>query len=247
MRAYTSAQKGKKILIIDSHPLFREGFMSVIDQGGRFTVAGATGTGTEGYNLAKSLNIDLVVMEIFLPDRDAFQLIRELRSLLPMTPVMILSAYTKIEYIVQALNSGATGYVLKESLWDNLFDGLEFVMKGDYYLDSALSPDLIMELVSVSDKDGTPNNHVNRYLTPREQEIMCMLAEGLSKKKIAEKLFISPRTVENHASNIMNKLSLNSTIELVRCAAKLGLIDMDTWKNKSPTVEFPRLKLVRQV
>jgi len=246
MRAYPSEQKEKKILIIDSHPLFREGFMSVIDHGGRFTVAGATGTGTEGYNLAKSLNVDLIVMEIFLPDRDAFRLIRELRSLLPATPVMILSAYTKIEYIVQALKSGATGYVLKESLENNLFDGLEILMQGDYYIDSALSPDLIMELVSASDKDGKHNNHVDRSLTPREQEIMCMLAEGLSKKGIAEKLFISPRTVENHTSNIMKKLSLNSTIELVRCAAKLGLIDVDAWKNKAPTVEYPRLTLVRQ-
>jgi len=245
MRTHISEQKEKKVLIIDSHPLFREGFQSVVERDGQFTLAGSAGTGAEGYHLAKSLDVDLVVMEIFLPDRDAFQMIRELRRLLPTTPVMILSGYSKVEDIVRALKSGATGYVLKESFGDNIFNGIEKVVKGDYYLDGALSPDLIMELVSVPDKDGKRNNHAENYLTPREQEIMGLLAEGLSRREVAEKLFLSQKTVENHASNIMNKLSLNNTIELVRCAAKLGLIDVDTWKNESPASEYPRLKIVR--
>ncbi len=245
MQTNSSEQKRKKVLIIDNQPLFREGFKSEIYRDGRFHLAGSTGSGAEGYNLAKSLNIDLVVMEIFLPDQDAFQLIRDLRSLLPTTPVMILSAFSNVKYIVRALKAGATGYVLKDSVENNVFNGIETVMNGDYYLDGTLSPDLIMEVVSAQDKDGKLSNHADKYLTPREQEIMSMLAEGFSKKEVAETLFISPKTVENHATNIMKKLSLNNTIELVRCAAKLGLIDVETWKNESPAMEYPRLKVAR--
>ena len=199
----------------------------------RYTLVGGAGTGTEGIQLAKSLHPDLVVMEVCLPDQDAFQVIRTLQGFFAKTPVMILSAYRQMSYIIKALQSGATGYLLKESPCESILDGLEAVLRGDYYLDSSVSPDVFMEIHSSAwDNEKTPNSPTNKYLTPREQEIMGLLAEGVSRKQIAQRLSISPRTVENHAASIMRKLSLKSTIELVRCAAKFGLINVDEWKRE---------------
>jgi DNA-binding NarL/FixJ family response regulator len=103
-----------------------------------------------------------------------------------------------------------------------------------------------MALKSSAGDNGGAAINMNGSLTPREQEIMGMLAEGLSRKQIAERLSISARTVENHATSIMKKLSLNSTVELVRYAVKFGLIDVDDWKSESPTMKYPKPVLVRK-
>jgi DNA-binding NarL/FixJ family response regulator len=143
---------------------------------------------------------------------------------------MIVSMHSKIDYIAEAFQAGATGYVLKESASESLLQGLEQVSKGDYYLDSSLSQQVAKKLIGSQVKENQIGHSAYGGLTPREQEVMRLLAEGFSSKKVAEKLFISPKTVENHRTSIMNKLDLHSTVELVRYAAKLGLIDVDLWK-----------------
>ena len=194
-------------MIIDDHPVFLEGFKAMIERDGRFTVAGSAGTGKEGLLLAEALDPDLVVTELELPDQDAFQMISKLRNLLPSTPIMILSTYCQTEYIVKALQSGATGYVMKESDHESILNGMEIVSRGNYYLESPVPPDAAMRLNLSANENGGATVNKNRPLTPREQAIMGMLAEGLSRKQIAERLSLSARTVENHATNIMKKLS----------------------------------------
>jgi DNA-binding NarL/FixJ family response regulator len=139
--------------------------------------------------------------------------------------------HSKIDYIAEAFQAGATGYVVKESASERLLQGLKSVVKGDYYLDSSVSHAVVENLMKSPLKAAKITDADYASLTPREQEVMRFLAEGLSSKAVAEKLFISPKTVENHRANIMNKLGLHSTIELVRYAAKLGLIDVDLWKD----------------
>jgi DNA-binding NarL/FixJ family response regulator len=109
--------------------------------------------------------------------------------------------------------------------------GIKTVLKGDYFLDSAVSTQVVETLMKLQGKETKITDARYGQLTAREQEVLRPLAEGLSSKEIAQKLFISPKTVENHRANIMNKLDLHSTIELVRYAAKLGLIDVDLWTN----------------
>jgi DNA-binding NarL/FixJ family response regulator len=138
--------------------------------------------------------------------------------------------HSKIDYIAEAFQAGASGYVVKESASERLLQGLESVSRGDYFLDSSVSHAVVENLMNSPLKEAKITDADYDTLTPREQEIMRLLAEGLSSKKVAEKLFISPKTVENHRSNIMNKLGLHNTIELIRYAAKLGLIDVDLWK-----------------
>ncbi len=223
------AQK-KTILIIDDHPLFREGLKTIIGRKAHFEVVGEAENGLEGLRKAKKLKPDLAVVDISLPDKSGIQLTREIRNLLSNTRIMIVSMHSKMDYISEAFQAGATGYMVKESASERLLQGLESVAKGDYFLDSPVSHAVVENLIKTPAKETRITNADYGTLTPREQEVMRLLAEGLSSKEVASKLFISPKTVENHRSNIMKKLGLHSTIELIRYAAKLGLIDVDLWK-----------------
>lgn len=218
------------ILIIDDHPLFREGLKAIIERDSRFEVVGEAGNGREGLQMTKKLKPDMIIVDISLPDRSGIQLTREIRTLLSTTRILIVSMHSKIDYIAEAFQAGATGYVVKESASERLLQGLESVARGDYFLDSSVSHAVVENLMKSPLKEAKITDADYDTLTPREQEVMRLLAEGLSSKKVAEKLFISPKTVENHRSNIMNKLGLHNTIELIRYAAKLGLIDVDLWK-----------------
>lgn len=221
---------GKRVLIIDDHPLFREGLKSIIAGDRHFVVAGEAGNARDGFALATTIKPDVALVDISLPDESGMQLTRRIRATLPETRVMIISMHSKIDYIVEAFQSGATGYVVKESAAGRLVQGLHAVSSGEYFLDSSISHEVVTRLMKSPVREARVSDSDYGRLTPREQEIMRMLAEGLSKAEIADRLCISIKTVENHRSNIMKKLELSSPMELVRYAAKLGLIDIDLWK-----------------
>ena len=150
--------------------------------------------------------------------------------MLPKTRIMIVSMHSKVDYIVKAFQAGATGFMVKESATERLVQGIERVLNGEYFMDGAVSHAVVEKLMKAPAKEMKIKNAAYGTLTPREQEILLLLAEGHSAKEAAEKLFISPKTVENHRYNIMNKLGLHTTFELVRYAARLGLVDVDLWK-----------------
>ena len=217
------------ILIVDDHPLFREGLKTIVSRDEDFSVCAEAGSGQEGIDLAKAHQPDIVLVDISMPDKSGIQVIRELKTDLPQTRFVIISMHSEADYIVEAFRAGATGYIIKESAAGQLIQGLNTVAAGNLFLDSALSQEVVFKLLQTKSdaEDGQGDPYTT--LTPREQEVMRMLAEGLNAKAVAEQLFISPKTVENHRTNLMKKLGLKSSVELVRYAARLGLIDIETW------------------
>lgn len=219
----------KTILIVDDHPLFREGLKTIIARDPKYEIVGEAGNGREAIQKTKEKRPDLVLMDIALPDRTGIDLSSEIRRISPETIIMIISMHSKVDYIVKAFQAGATGYVVKDSAAERLLQGIEAVLKGEYFLDSSVSHRVVQKLMEFPREKAKITDRGYDALTSREQEVMVLLAEGLSAKEVAEKLFVSPRTVENHRSSIMRKLDLHSNHDLIRYSAKLGLIDLEGW------------------
>ena len=220
----------RTVLMIDDHPLFREGLASLLAKQTGYEVIGEAAEGREGIAKARELHPDLVIMDISLPDMNGIDAARHIRMSLPATKLVMLSMHSKIDFITDAFKAGASGYITKDSTGEKLLECLDTVVQGEYYMDMTVSQAVVKKLL-LSEEDGgkIPDSAFNT-LTGREHEIACLIAEGLSTKQIAAKLFISKKTVENHRSSIFSKLNIHGTMELVRYAAKHGLIDVDLWK-----------------
>jgi len=220
----------KSVLIVDDHPLFREGLKSLLLSHPGFEVIGEAGNGSDGLSKARELRPDLVVMDISLPDKSGIEITRSIRGFLSETRVAVISMHAKIDYITEAFRAGATGYVVKESAAERLMECLEVVSRGEYFIDASLSHKVVEGLMKFDEKESRVTDSGYASLTPRERQVMRLFAEGFPVREIAERLFISPKTVENHRANIMSKLEIHNNMELVRYAARLGLIDLDLWK-----------------
>jgi DNA-binding NarL/FixJ family response regulator len=180
--------------------------------------------------MVRDFRPDLVLLDVGLPDIKGLILIGDILRCSSKIRVMVVSMHSKIDYIVKAFQAGAMGYLVKESAADLLLEGIEYVLKGHYFMDTSVSHQVVKKLIGLPEKEVAVAGTGYDLLTAREQEIMGLLAEGLSTTQVADKLFISPKTVENHRHSIMRKLDIHSTIDLARYAAKLGLIDVDLWK-----------------
>ncbi|WP_319762686.1 response regulator transcription factor [Maridesulfovibrio sp.] len=211
------------VLLVDDHPLFREGVKAIINRSEEYYICCEAGTSAEALQVAESERPKLAIIDINLPDYDGIRLSEELLGLYPDIKILIVSMTTQVEQIAASFQAGATGYMNKISASGELIKALDATRAGNFYLDGTVSQevaeDFFMHRKSMADGSYAA-------LTPREREIMQLLARDYSVKDVAERLFISPRTVENHRSNLMRKLGLKSTIEFIRYAFKQGLIEL---------------------
>ncbi|WP_027182677.1 response regulator [Desulfovibrio inopinatus] len=218
----------KRVIIVDDHPLFREGLKTMLARTPGYTVVGEAGDVEPGIDVITEHMPDIALVDISLPGGSGIELCSTILEKSPSTAVLIVSMHSKVDYITAAFQAGAKGYLVKDSAAEKLGQALEAVTAGETWMDAAVSSEVVRRLVG-GPKHDQKSDQGYSALTSREQEIFRLLAEGLSTKEIAEKLFISPKTVENHRSHIMGKMELSSAVELVKTAARLGIIDLDTW------------------
>lgn len=212
-----------KILLVDDHPLFRESSKRLISRSQSFEVVGEAGDAREGERMAMGLKPDLAVIDLSLPDKSGIQLTGILTTAMPAIKIVIVSMHSKIDYVISALRAGALGYVVKESVSKSLLDCLEAALREEYYLDPSLTQEIALKLIEPPEQ-GSSADLTYGALSQREQEILRLVAQGVSTKDIAEKLSITAKTVDNHRCNIRTKLDLHNTADLVRYATKMGLL-----------------------
>ncbi len=213
-----------KVLIVDDHPVFRQGVLQVVDKEVDIQVVGAAGCYDEALMLVHSSQPDVILLDISLPGLSGLDLSRIISRDFPEIRVVILSLQEREEYVLRALDAGALGYVLKGEKTECILDAIRAAFQGNHYLCPMLSSDMIGRFM-VDRKTG---GSARRYdtLSDREQQVFRLLAEGYKTTKIAEMLYVSPKTVEKHRVNIMQKLKLNNLVELVKYAISLGVVDI---------------------
>lgn len=216
-----------RIMIVDDHPLFREGLKVLVQKTGAYEVTAEAGTCAGAMEQARDKKPDVAIVDIGLPDGSGIELVGQLQALLPGLKVVVVSMHSKIEFIAESFRAGAGAYVLKESTTDRLAQALDAVRKEEQYLDSAVSPKVLQKLLEFSNRRAMISDSPYAQLSKREQQVFRLLAEGVHPAVIAKQLFISRKTVDNHRANIMSKLGLSSPVELVRYAARLGVVDLE--------------------
>lgn len=217
----------QRVLICDDHAIFRQGIRQVLANNPDLEVVGEAATGLEAIAAVKKLKPDLVVMDITMPELSGIEVTKEITGLMPECKVVILSVHSRKTFIMEALKAGARGYVLKDSAGEKLLDAVKAVREGECYLDTPVAAHIVDEFVRMPGRDG--EEELPEKLTDRERQILRLVVEGYANKDIAEKLFISPKTVDNHRARIMAKLGRHDVIGLAKYAIATGLVDPDSW------------------
>src|ERR1700736_4471336 len=211
-----------RILLADDHQLMRSGLRLLIEQQPDLTVVGEAGDGREVVSLAKSLKPDVVVMDIGMPNLNGIEATHQIIQSHPEIAVVILSMHADESYVLRALKAGAKGYLLKDSAEADLIRAVRAVAGGKSFFSPVVSKVLLDDYMRKLKRSGAEDAY--DLLTPREREILQLVAEGKSNKEVANLLNLSVYTVETHRSNIMQKLNLRGIPELILYAVRKGLI-----------------------
>jgi DNA-binding NarL/FixJ family response regulator len=208
-----------KVLIADDHGIVRSGLRMLLEQQSDIEVIGEAADGATARDMAIRERPDLAILDVKMPKLTGLQATREIREQAPDVSVLILSMYDDERYLFEALKAGASGYVLKTQADVDLLAAVRAVERGEPFLTPEAQRALIKDVLGQSEAGHTDE------LTPREQEVVKLVAEAHTNKEIAEILHLSEKTVENHRSNAMRKLGMRDRVELVRYAIRRGLIE----------------------
>ena len=210
------------ILLADDHVMFRRGVRRIIQSINDVEVVGEASDGFELLELLKKTSPQLVIMDISMPNLRGLEATREIKIIDPKVKVLILTMHKDKEYLYHAFSAGAEGYLLKEDADSELLSAIDTLRRGGTYISPLLSTQLA-DLFMQKSRPGTdPMPSPRELLTTREREIIKLIAEGKSSKEVADLLFISSRTVQHHRANIMRKLNLKKTADLVKYALQKG-------------------------
>ena len=212
------------IILADDHPIVRRGLRSVLEAEKGFSLLGEAGDGLEAVRMVENLQPDILITDMMMPGLTGLEVTRQVKHRVPKTKIIILSMHASESYVLEALRNGANGYVLKDTVSEELVEAIRDVIAGRRYLSSQLSERAIETYILKA--DSTLEDSYDS-LTTREREVLKLAAEGSTNNEIAERLFISPRTAETHRANLMKKLALSNHTELIRYAIRRGVLSID--------------------
>lgn len=210
-----------RVLLADDHAVLRAGIRALLDMQPDIEVIGEASDGHQAVARARELKPDIVLMDIGMPGLDGLAATRQIKETFPQTHILILTQHENKEYVLPALKLGASGYVLKRAEGDELITAIRTVHAGGTFLDPAIAGAVVGEMTRDRSAEAAPFDS----LSEREREVLVMLARGDTYQQIAEALFISPKTVDYHRTNLMRKLGLSNRAELTRFAIQRGLLN----------------------
>lgn len=213
-----------RVLIADDHQILREGLRSLLDKESDIEVIGEASNGRGAVALARELQPDVVVMDVGMSDMGGIEATRQLTAKTPGVKVIALSMHSDRRFVAGMLGAGALGYLLKDSAFDELAHSIRTVITNEIYLSPGITGIVVQDYMNRLSDNASEDEP---GLTPREREVLQLLAEGNTTTKIAQVLEISAKTVETHRKQIKDKLHLNSVAELTKYALRMGLTTLD--------------------
>jgi len=213
-----------KILLADDHNVLRKGLRRILEEQPDLEVVGEASDGREAVALCNQLHPDIVVMDIAMPLMNGLEATRQILQRSSEVNVLILSMYSDENYVVQVLRAGARGYLLKDTAEEDLITAVRAVAKGQPFFSPKIAKLLMGDNIQRLRTEGMSDSY--DLLTPREREVLQLIAEGKSNKEAAAALFVSPTTIETHRARIMDKLDLHSTADIVLYAVRKGIVQM---------------------
>lgn len=211
-----------RLLLVDDHEVVRTGLRMLLEYQPDMEIVGEASTGAEALELAAQEHPDVIVMDITLPDISGIQATRQIKQSQPKAAIVALTIHEDEQYFFEMLQAGAQGYVPKRAAPEDLISAIRAAYKDEIYLYPSLAKALVSDFIGRSHAD--PEDNTLDELTPREMEVLEMLAQGYSNEEIGNRLVISPHTVARHRENLMHKLGLHSKSELVKYAIRKGII-----------------------
>ena len=221
----TNAPAAVRIIVADDHHVVRTGFAALLDTQPDFTVVGTACDGTEAVRICRELAPDVVLMDVRMPVMDGIEATRQLTGLGPDGPrILILTTFDLDAYVYDALCAGASGFLLKDVTAERLFEGVRVVAAGEALLAPAVTRRLISEFTRLRPQPDALPSGALATLTPRETQVLRLVAEGLSNPEIAARLVVTEETVKTHVSHVLTKLGLRDRTQAVVTAYETGLV-----------------------
>ena len=209
-----------RILIVDDHTMVRDGISTMLQRQPDFEVVGEASNGKEGLEQAERLQPDLILMDLRMPEMDGVEAMRQIRLIQPGVDFLVLTTFDTDEYIFDAVEVGAKGFLLKDTSRDELFNAVRAVSKGNSYFQPDIGSRLADQFAALRKGGG----HVADTLSEREREVLSLIAKGKANKEVATELSLSESTVKTHVSNIFSKLGVNDRTGAVTTAIQKGII-----------------------
>jgi len=217
-----------KLLLADDHAVVRSGLRMLLEAQPDMEIIGEAENGRETVEKVRTLQPDVVLMDIEMPGMNGIEATRQIKENMPETAVLALTMYEDDQYFFEMLKAGAAGYIPKRAAPDALVNAIHTVQRGEVFLYPSMAAYLVEDYLQ---RDGAPEEDDDMDqadLTTREKEVLVLIAQGLTNAEISEKLTISVKTVDRHRENMMRKLNIHNRIDLVKYALKKGLIDLDS-------------------